>query len=674
MRKNKVVIQKSLGERLGIWLKIILLVCVSIFILNLLISIFSSSGILNKIFKIPVANIDAGDGINKNYNGGLTREDFDKEQSDPNCPTLDDVYDDMYIIDTDSLVCFYREIETEGKTIYPNIVFIKTDKGLVYNGATNMVGVQTNYIFAIVNYNVYQDFEKKPTFDVKSTNSFGEWYNNASNLCLFDSGNACFWKLQGVPLITGGISGISARNYRMILSRDYINKEIVNKYFLKFYNDNVEIFMQSEKTISADFNAFYNYVYQSALKYDYGKYNQGVCSVDVSAPLTIYPIPETEQSKYPMANGDNFHCYKVKTYLNCYYEKLDFENPIKVPEDNIKDEPIADCAEEPKAYATLNITLKTDSNYSKEYLGNVVKNSPVVITFTDSKGNLAKTVTINESNFDFPYCKLACALDNGKYTYKIVSNDLAFSTNTGSITIDGSSSVVFSYSYSDTTKVSVSLKASNSDFDYSTLKFDSPIILTFKSDKKTYSFSFKSLADLMGKQTQNLTRGSYTVSLITNNSIYMNDVDIIVSATKNVFEFSFTESPTDLSYEFNFEEHAGGSSSDGTLSCDSFIVIKSDVLEQRFNGENFFIGFSIYASFTDKNYDFEWSKESLLSYGGSFSDGVAKTLSDLADIRGTGEYVIRMSFYNTDKTYNYSVKFDGSLTSSSFFEFTLTIK
>lgn len=668
MKKNKVVIQKSLGERLGTFLKVVLLIVAVLFIVNMFVSFFDRLGYWKKIFKTPTANVDAGDGINKNYNGGLTREEFDKEQSDPNCPTLDDVYDDLHIIDTDSLVCFYREIQTENKTIYPNILFIKTDNGLIYNGATNMVGTSVHYAFGITSFSVYQNFDKVP--ELKYDNKFlsGFYSKSATGICLFDSGNYNFIRLTGNQFFMGSlVSKLWSNSNAMNSTRDYINKEIVNKYFLKFYNDNVEIFMQSEKTISADFNAFYNYVYQSALKYDYGKYNQGVCSVDVSAPLTIYPIPEEEQSKYPMSNGDNFHCYKVKTYLNCHYEKLDFENPIEVPEDNIEDEPIADCFEEPKAYSTLNITLKTDSNYSKDYLKIVVKNSPVVITFTDSKGNLAKTVTINENNFDFPYTKLSCALDNGKYTYKIVSNDLAFSSNTGSITIDGSSSVVFNYSYSDTTKVSVSLKASNSDFDYSTLKFDSPIILNFKSDKKTYSFSFKSLADLMGKQVQNLTRGSYIVSLITNNSIYMNDVDVIVSATNNVFEFSFTDSPTDLSYEFKFEE---GEPSAGTKY--HWLSIFSDVLVDRFNGEKFELRINIINNndatlHYDKTIVFE-------NVSPDESSCIYLDVLDLSnDVLSAGSYEFCFYFHNNDLSYSASFDFvrQNDSTGSSF---SLTIK
>ena len=119
-----------------------------------------------EIFGIGSTQIDAFDGADKNYNGGLSRKQIDDQKNDSNCPTHNDVNDAIFIQDYDEVVVFYKQVELEdGRTIYPNILFIKTDDGLKFDGAMNMhAECYAGWFGTGYSFKVEQQFDRVPSY------------------------------------------------------------------------------------------------------------------------------------------------------------------------------------------------------------------------------------------------------------------------------------------------------------------------------------------------------------------------------------------------------------------------------------------------------------------------------------------------------------------------------
>ena len=141
-------------------------------------------------------NVDAFDGVDVNANGGLTKEEIKQETSESACPVHSDMNDNLYLINYDDIVCFYKKLtDTDGNTYYPNIVFVKTADGLKYNGALNMIGnvVYSGWVWDMArDVTIKQDMSKTPSYHYKG--GWVEWAgNSATSLCLLDSSSTAFY-------------------------------------------------------------------------------------------------------------------------------------------------------------------------------------------------------------------------------------------------------------------------------------------------------------------------------------------------------------------------------------------------------------------------------------------------------------------------------------------------
>lgn len=205
-----------------------------------LISLFKSEPIIIDPHKNATSNLIP-----------FTKEEIDAETSNPECPDLGDLTEKIFIQEYNDVVVFYKEEkDAEDKTFYPNLLFLKTKQGLVYNGCTNLHASVTRVFGAEAN----GSFVWTPHFDEKPFVDFNSGLCNM-NYVVYSSGESeTFLAVSGVLKFT---------NHELYLNkaRDYINENIY-PYFLSFYNSNVKIY-QNEGSTSADFNAFYDYLFRS---------------------------------------------------------------------------------------------------------------------------------------------------------------------------------------------------------------------------------------------------------------------------------------------------------------------------------------------------------------------------------------------------------------------------
>ena len=654
-------------------LKIVVIILLISFALNI---VSTSTDFIRNLFKVPVADVDANEGININYNGGLTKSEIDKEKNDANCPTKDDVYDGLNIIELDNIVCFYKEIELDdGQTIYPNLLFVKTDNGLIYNGATNMIGTSVHYAFGITSFSVYQDYYNLPELDVKS-NFFGGFYAEPNTkICLFDSGKCSFIRLTGIQFSLGSIvSKYWSPAKAMTATRNYINKEIYNKYFLTFCNDNIEIIMDnsSKDNAYADLNGFYDFVYRSAISHDYGKndkgeaLNKGLCTVDVSK-LTVYPIPAMEQKNYPNGSDDYFHIFNTNVYLNVKYEKLEQECPIKVEEKNLK-EKVDKKNEAIITTSTVGITFNPKYNtLDKKTIQQVVKNNPITISFYKD-GRFVKKTVVTDTAFAQTDCKTTIGLENGKYTYTIDSAQILFDSYSGSVNIKGSSSIYLKYDYKDGYVLStIGIEPASNDIDLSSLDLaNNPIKIVLNSKNgETIQFIFDDNSKI-GSQSQLLRVGKYTLTILSEKAIFSTlSTEIEITPQSRVFKYKFTlnQKTSDLNFNVSVSQQSG-TTGKIKLYADSASV---KILQNKLKETNYLVSLIIF----DENGKIVEELQHTHSGSGACGDDFTAT-----NLVANQKYNLQLTYRNADGSVVYTgatIGFTYNLNSQYTFTYTCTL-
>ncbi len=655
-------------------LKIVGIILIIFFALNI---VTATTDFIQKLFKVPIANVDANEGININYNGGLTASEIDNQKNNPNCPQKDDMYDGLNIIELDNIVCFYKEIEQkDGTIIYPNILFVKTDNGLVYNGATNMIATSIHYAFGITSFNVYQDFKQFPNLNYDENDFWGGFYKDTfTKICLFDSGNTNFVRLTGIQFSLGSlISKFWTPGQAMQLTRDYINKEIFNKYFLKFCNDNVEIIMDNTdmKSAYADLNGFYDFVYRSAISHDYGKddkgkaLTKGICTVDASK-LTVYPIPDTEIKNYPMSDGNFFKVFNTQLYLNVKYEKIEKECPIKVEEKNL-DEPVKKKDEAIITTSTVNInfTPKKDT-IDQKTIQTIAKENPVTISFYKD-GNFIKKIVATDSTFTHTNCKTTIGLENGKYTYTIDSAQILFDSYSGSVTITNSSSMNFEYDYKNGyILATIGIEPASSDVDLSSFDLsNNPIKIVLNSQNgDTIQFVFDSNSKI-GLQTQLLKVGKYTLTILSEKAIFSTlstEIEVTPQSRVFVYKFVLKHNSSDLNFSVNV---AGTSGETGTLKIYA-VKQTTRILQNKLNQQDYLVDLIIFDKDGKTVEEFNHTHNGTSACNGTFQAN---------NLVANEKYYLQLTYRNSNSTIIYTgatIGFTYQLETMYTFTYTCTI-
>lgn len=471
-----------------------------------------------------------------------TKEEVEEQITNPDCPNMGDITDKIYIQEYNDVVVFYKETkDQDNKTFYPNLLFLKTEQGLIYNGCTN-IHAEANIWFGSENSFTWQpNFYEKPY--IRNDINLNSHY---ANYVIYSSGYSdTFVKYSG--LFNGGF-----HEKYLNRARDYINENIF-PHFLSFYNNNVKIWQNNGSEL-ADFNAFYDYIYRS--------YKAGAMSgtVELKSPdFVFFQIPEEEQSKYPMNDEQNFEFYNLKFFLQ-YFATTDNRFLINSGwkddiDANVEVIDTKKIDEEPTTIPT--VVLNLSDGYKLDYDGSVADFANTLSEFYEHLKQRAKVLKENPVSFKFLqndivikeivfdgledlYSGIPLNLKQGKYNYTITSEAFIFESTFGILNIKDNANISYKYSYlEDSVIVNIFLKPISSG-DAEIIVSNKPVLFTFinKDTKENFSLIFKNTVP--GTDKIILPFGSYDY-IISSELVNFSpkNGEITVSATNHSFIFEY---------------------------------------------------------------------------------------------------------------------------------------
>lgn len=620
-------------------------------------------------------NVDEFESAPSNWNGGLSKTEIDKQKNDANCPTHEDMIDTIYIQDYDDIVCFYRKFNST----YYNIVFVKTNNGLKFNGALNMRGraVYYHYWWEFLNpiyplpggpkaLEVEQDITTAPSY-YYNVNHLG-WTTSKSNLCLLDSSDPAFYYVDVVDWFQSDGCALNffynndTKNRALNAAQKYLMENIYDPFFLKFCNSNVEIMQEQNNDVVAngDFNFFYDFLYRSTLQHDFGtdkdgnKLTSGTCSVDVSN-LTVYPLPASELNKYPIQGTDPqeyYGIYNCNVLMTCNYEKKDvktvYANNPSV-DDGTKESPIENKDIEPKSMSTIGVTLSPKDSYSNDKICEVLQNAPVTIKYFDKDEKLVRTISFNSTDFTNCTATKISALDNGTYTYKIESNQLLFNAYSGTVNIVNSGNINYEYSYQDgMIMASVNVVPNASDIDYSNVDFSNyPVKIVFNGidNNNTYQFVFDSADKIGVAQTSLIEIGKYQYTILSEKLIFTSSTRTVdITPTNRTFNFPFAieYNASDLAFTIKLTESASSQNGKIKLSGDNSSV---NLLSSKLKQSNYLVKLTV---FDDAGTVVETFDHTHNGTGGCSDSWTVKNLTV------NTKYTAQLTYNNSDNSISYT--------------------
>lgn len=546
-------------------LKILFWLVLIILIITLISGALSAAGIdlgyllsgNKSVEETPLQN-----GLKALTNGGLTPQEFEKQRQDENAPYSGDEVKNFYIRETDKYVIFYRQADLNGSTIYPNISFVKTDKGLIWDGAWGVkVKLHTNWLTG------YHDFNN-PTWELNLINN-GFSYSNKStwwkafatlnifgfatreeNIVTFSDFNEAFcsdfYNCNGIANLL--MNRRNEINRLQKITHEYLLKNILIPYF-EMLDENIEFEMgNNDSETLSKLNACFTYLWNNSKTEDF---TEKETIVDVSKyygkiipeeERTKYPIPEDKQEEY--GNKKYYSAYYCKIYADCYYS---YHSDVKVDRDNnkikdyVKDYGVDEVPEnQTKNYSQLIIKFKNKDN--SDLIGLDLKESPV-------KFNINGITLIFDNLKDLENGK-SIVVDSGSIlAYTINSDGLVFDSYSGTLTANHSKvETYFKYSYmSGYVAVSITLQPLAS-FDYSNLDLTKkPYIMFFYPNdvgSASIQFVFDSNSKLNETITQYMKVGSYTLAVTGQDNIIVDfssisGGEVIITPESRKFVFTY---------------------------------------------------------------------------------------------------------------------------------------
>lgn len=534
------------------------IVCLIFNLLNLVSTKFGGFfGSGPTVEQVPLQN-----GLKSLTNGGLTPQEFEKQRQDENAPYSGDEVKNFYIRETDKYVIFYRQADLNGSTIYPNISFVKTDKGLIWDGAW---GVTAN--LSVNKFSGYRDFENIKFQMDMFNNSLGysntprhwwdllfgsssNWVTRLENVVTFSDFNASFcpdfysyWMIANI-----WVNNTNDKNVLFNKTHDWLLNKILVPYF-EMLDEGIEFEMgNNDSDTLSKLNACFTYLWNNSKTEDF---TEKETIVDVSKyygkiipeeERTKYPIPEDKQEEY--GNKKYYSAYYCKIYADCYYS---YHSDVKVDRDNnkikdyVKDYGVDEVPEnQTKNYSQLIIKFKNKDN--SDLIGLDLKESPV-------KFNINGITLIFDNLKDLENGKSIVVDSDSILAYTINSDGLVFDSYSGTLTANHSKvETYFKYSYmSGYVAVSITLQPLAS-FDYSNLDLTKkPYIMFFYPndfESASIQFVFDSNSKLNETITQYMKVGSYTLAVTGQDNIIVDfssisGGEVIITTESRKFVFTY---------------------------------------------------------------------------------------------------------------------------------------
>ena len=481
----------------------------------------------------------------KNTNGGFTFEQIQKSQDDNECPFHDDQIINLKCYDFDSYIVFsYKNVDK-----YENIVFYKSDDGLILDGVINtyasIPGTKWFLAYDLDTFKWVTELNKEPYYWTYSTTFDGSKINGShDDLVSISRQSQYFVKWTHavrtnqdnmVKYVTQNATNLTAKN--------------ATSHFIKF--GDVEL-IGTANTGFIKINSFYNYLYNQikGVSYNTSKI------IDGSNSLCL-PIPQSQQHNYPISaskkaeynNADYYGVYRCNIAVNLSYVKGNKEIKSTIKNEkyvetlkNDKDTKKQVEVEEYRpnyTFSKLSINF-VDSRSSDVSNVNLLQ-KPVEITFTCSDSTQTKRVLIDS------FEKLNAGVNvlltkNTTWNYYVGSEALIFENFRGSFTIkSNASNLSFSYYYlNNYTIASVGLNPIGT-IDLSVIDlYANPVKVILSNDNHTYQFTFADNSMLNEYQSMLVEMGEYNYTILSKQLIFASVTGrLTITTTDKIMLFNY---------------------------------------------------------------------------------------------------------------------------------------
>lgn len=389
--------------------------------------------------------------------GGFDPDEIETSLTDSNCPTADDQIINLKCFDFGSLVCFsYLK-----NGLNENVIFLKTDKGLIVDGLFNMYAKYDDY-FSLFNPFLSWVYDIDSFKWINSKNS-AIAYNKHDRKLVSDYDNLISASNMAINPKTGKQSASFLINYGLFHSNTKKATEYAVKKACQLIGsnvlDNFVRFNSIELISSSDnapvvVNSFYNFLYEQIKfeEYNTTKIIDGTSSLCLPIPFEeqhLYPIPEDKKSLYN--NKDFYGVYKCNIGVELQYLRGNTLKETTDKVDGYKEEIIDDITITtitPKNnFSKLKLNFNNTSNIAID--SHDFKKYPVEILLSSRSINGYKSITIDSLN-KFNKGVEILLNKNIEWSYSIKVSGINFETNQGNFKlVDDLSQITFNYSYSN---------------------------------------------------------------------------------------------------------------------------------------------------------------------------------------------------------------------------------
>lgn len=566
------------------------------FLLGIYLAISLLWGAVSSIFKIDfpwqyenVVETPLEAGIKGKTNGGLTVNEIKEFNKSDNLPYREDTVRDFAVLETDKYVVISRNLNGSDK--FPNLSFVKTDKGLVYDGAWGVSAkvpvdwwtgkrdfnnAQVHFDFAQSSYKNTSNWSTDfwGTFWASSNSYFQNAMNTENIVTLSDFKTTFAPGFNNVAVWHAPWKADAERTLKNFIDKK-IKDNIMFPYFQEFTDNETDLIIElvngienmplhglsaeemsrRQNFILGKINSYATHLFEQSRTND-KKPNNAV--VDLSDYFASF-IPENLQTNFPIsleaektkfAGFDFYPIYNSRVFGNVSYKyenikidrnskKIEDNFEIKVKKDEIEERPVVTTS---YSLVTAKFKQLNETDYSSVNLSL----TPVSLTVG------GKTLNYN-SKSDLEAGKVFALEKNKNHNYEIFTNSLLiFDSYNGNFKpTTNSSELVLNFNfYNNEVPVSVKLQPI-SGLDTSKINLaETPVTIAFVNSEtnqtKTFRFNNNSL---FGGITELLPIGNYTFTIVSSN-LKFNEISgtiIITAETRNQLFTFWVEQENELS-------------------------------------------------------------------------------------------------------------------------------
>ena len=501
----------------------------------------------------PVEQIGLGNGLQGKLNGGLVIEQIENFKSDDSLPWSDDVFRDFYITETQNHVLLHRVIGSK----FPNISFIKTSTGLVFDGVWGVTAtIDTNIITGKHNFDTLLFNLEYSTLINQNKISFS---NFSHSFCpAYDRSLFKFDRKNSLKRLYNATYTFIINNVAIPIFQD-LTDDLTDGFVELLMIENMDLSQEEKDLIALRYlNAFATNLWQKSKPTGLIQPNQTYKSVvDISnhfvkfIPFELqenYPIPAEKQSLH--GGLDFYPIYKCSVVANTEYGYFPTNSlPIKT-----SNTPVVEVISPPNIPVienACNLSIKLNNILDSDLTNFDITSTPVVIIINDRQLIFNTLIDLNSGK--------NIVVENGSNIfYQIFSDGLVFNSYSGTITITNRQTLMsFDFTYQHGFVMTTIKLMQISGIDISGVDLEKyPVRVILNSDEQSYQFNFDNNSKLANNLSMFVKKGNYTYSILSNQLIFGSlSGNIEVTNTIRVFLFSYSVMTfqSDLNITLNYE-------------------------------------------------------------------------------------------------------------------------